>query len=211
MTNYRILLCLITGFLAVAAAGCQPTVYLMPTPAVMATGDLNPFSINPDLEESSRVDVLFATNRMPLGDAGNVFFDPDSPEKSKFEFTVKVDSINTGIGKRDNHLRSDDFFAADKYPQMMFKSSRVTPAGKNKYILEGKMTVKDVTKDMRLEVVFLGQKENPFKKSKMVAGFETRFKINRLDFHVGSGKFYEMGVVDKDVEVLISLEAIRDK
>ena len=71
MTNYRIRLCLITGFLAVAAAGCQSKVYLMPTPAVMATGDLNPFSVNPDLEESSRVDVLFATNRMPLGDAGN--------------------------------------------------------------------------------------------------------------------------------------------
>ncbi|MFC1829751.1 YceI family protein, partial [Thermodesulfobacteriota bacterium] len=83
--------------------------------------------------------------------------------------------------------------------------------GGNKYILEGKMTVKDVTKDMRLKVVFLGEKENPFKKNKMVAGFETRFKINRLDFNVGNGKFYEMGVVDKDVEVLISLEVTRDK
>jgi len=155
---------------------------------------------------------IYSVTRGHFSDfSGNVYFDPDNPEKSKFEFTVKVDSINTGIGKRDNHLRSGDFFAADTYPKMMFKSSRVTAAGGNRYILEGKMTVKDVTKDMRLEFVFLGQKENPFKKNKMVAGFETRFTINRLDFHVGSGKFYDMGVVDKDVEVLISLEATRDK
>ncbi|MFC1516261.1 YceI family protein [Thermodesulfobacteriota bacterium] len=155
---------------------------------------------------------IYSVTRGHFSDfSGSVFFDPDNPGKSKFEFAVKVDSINTGIGKRDNHLRSGDFFAADKYPKMMFKSSRVTPAGGNKYILEGKMTVKDVTKDMRLKVVFLGEKENPFKKNKMVAGFETRFKINRLDFNVGNGKFYEMGVVDKDVEVLISLEVTRDK
>ncbi|MFC1886183.1 YceI family protein [Thermodesulfobacteriota bacterium] len=143
--------------------------------------------------------------------SGAVFFNPDSPEKGKCEFVVKVDSISTQNGKRDNHLRSGDFFSAGKYPEMVFKSSRVKPAGGNKYILEGRMTLKDVTKDMRLELVFLGQKENPFKKNKMVAGFETRFKINRLDFNVGNGKFYKMGVVDKDVDVLISLEMTRDK
>jgi len=70
-TNCRSLICLITGLLTVAAAGCQSKVYLMPTPAIMATGELNPFSINPNLEESNRIDVLFATNRMPLGDDDN--------------------------------------------------------------------------------------------------------------------------------------------
>ena len=71
MTKYRSLLYLITSLLIFAAAGCQRTVYLMPTPAIMATGELNPFDINPNLEESNRIDVLFATNRMPLGDADN--------------------------------------------------------------------------------------------------------------------------------------------
>jgi len=155
---------------------------------------------------------IYSTIRGHFSDfSGSVFFNPDTPEKSKFEFAVKVDSINTNIGKRDNHLRSGDFFDAKKYPEMVFKSSRVTPAGGNKYIIEGKMTVKDVTKDMRLEFTYLGEKENPFKKNKMVAGFETRFKINRLDFNVGNGKFYKMGVVGKDVDVLISLEMNRDK
>ena len=69
--NYRSLLYLIIGLLNIAAFGCQPTVYLMPTPAIMATGEINPFNINPNLEESNRVDVLFATNRTPMGDDDN--------------------------------------------------------------------------------------------------------------------------------------------
>jgi len=142
---------------------------------------------------------------------GDVFFDPDNLEKSRFDFVVKVGSINTNTGKRDNHLRSNDFFAASKYSTMMFKSSRVSHTNGNKYILEGKMTIKDVTKDMVLEFIYWGQKENPFKKNQMVAGFDTRFKINRLDFHVGDGKFYKMGVVGKDVDILITLEVLRDK
>jgi len=68
MANYRSLLYLIIGLLTLAAVGCHKTVYLMPTPAIMATGELNPFSINPNLEESNRVEVLFATNRIPMGD-----------------------------------------------------------------------------------------------------------------------------------------------
>ena len=71
MTNYRSLLYLIIGLLTVAAVGCQRKVYLMPTPSIMATGELNPFSINPNLEESNRVDVIYATNRSPLGDDGS--------------------------------------------------------------------------------------------------------------------------------------------
>jgi esterase/lipase superfamily enzyme len=66
--NYRSLLYLIIGLLNIAAVGCQPTVYLMPTPSIMATGEINPFNINPNLEESNRVAVLFATNRIPVGD-----------------------------------------------------------------------------------------------------------------------------------------------
>ncbi len=142
---------------------------------------------------------------------GEVFFDPDNLEKSKFDFVVNVDSINTNNEKRDTHLRSNDFFAANKYPAMTFKSSRVSHAGGNKYILEGKMTIKDVTKDMVLEFIHWAQKENPVKKNEMVAGFDTRFNINRLDFHVGDGKFYKAGVVGKDVDILITLEVGRKK
>ena len=155
---------------------------------------------------------IYSTVRGHFSDfTGEVFFDPDNLEKSKFDFVVRVDSINTNNGKRDNHLRSGDFFDANKYPVMTFKSSRVSHAGGNKYVLKGKMTIKDVTKDMVLEFIYWGQKENPFKKSELVAGFDTRFSINRLDYHVGNGKFHKMGVVGKDVDILISLEVVRGK
>ena len=155
---------------------------------------------------------IYSTVRGHFSDFnGDVFFDPGNLEKSKFDFVVKVDSINTNNEKRDTHLRSNDFFAANKYPVMTFKSFRVSHAGGNKYVLEGKMTIKDVTKDMVMEFIYWGQKENPLTKNEMVAGFDTRFKIDRLDFHVGDGKFFNMGAVGKDVDVLITLEVVRKK
>ncbi len=56
-----------------------------------------------------------------------------------------------------------------------------------------------------------GQKENPFKKKEMLAGFDALLKIDRLDYHVGAGKFYNMGVVGKNIDILITLEVVRDK
>jgi polyisoprenoid-binding protein YceI len=155
---------------------------------------------------------IYSTVRGHFGEfSGNVFFNPNDLKESKFDFTIEVDSINTRIGKRDNHLRSGDFFDAKKYPQMVFKSSTVSHAGGNKYLLEGKMTVKGVTKPMTLEFLLLGQKNSAFKKDQVVGGFETRFKIDRFDFNVGTGKFYKLGVVGKEVDILISLEMIRSK
>ena len=77
---------------------------------------------------------------------------------------------------------------------MTFKSTRVTHADGNKYIVEGKLAIKDVSKDMALEFIYHGQKENPLKKNELVSGLDSRLTINRLDYHVGDGKFYNMGV-----------------
>jgi polyisoprenoid-binding protein YceI len=139
----------------------------------------------------------------------DVQFDPDNLAKSKFDFMIKVNSIDTGIGKRDTHLRSPDFFDAGKYPLMIFKSSRVSHAGGNKYIAEGTLTIKDVTKDLALEFVYHGQKKNPAKPGETVAGLDARLTIDRLAYNVGDGKFYKIGLVDKDVDILITLEILQ--
>lgn len=153
---------------------------------------------------------IFSTIRGRFSDfSANVSFDPQHPEKSRFEFVVKTDSIDTQIAKRDAHLKTADFFEAAKYPQIVFKSTKVARVEGNRFLLEGKMTVKDVTQDMQVELLYLGKKENPMSKGSEVAGLETRFKIDRLAFHVGDGKFYKMGVVGKDVQVLVSLEMAR--
>ncbi len=142
---------------------------------------------------------------------GELFFNPEHLDKSGFNFMVKVKSVNTRNGKRDNHLRSKDFFDSDTFPAMKFESSKITHIKENRYAMEGLMTIKDVTKKMDLEFVFFTPKQHPFDKKKLVAGMETFFTIPRLDFHVGNGKFLKMGVVGKDVKVKISLEALRKK
>jgi polyisoprenoid-binding protein YceI len=155
---------------------------------------------------------IYSTTRGYFEDfTGVVHFDPEQPEAGKVDFTVKVNSINTGINKRDDHLRSGDFFDAGKYPTMAFKSTGVTKVGDGKYLLEGDLTVKDVTKKVSIPFAYLGVKENPVRIGSRVAGFEADFTIDRLEYHVGSGKFYEMGVVGKDVRIVVTLEVTLDK
>jgi polyisoprenoid-binding protein YceI len=140
---------------------------------------------------------------------GDVYFDPGNLAKSKFDFVINVDSVDTKIGKRDTHLRSPDFFDASKFPVITFKSSSVTSGGDNKYIVNGVLTIKDVSKKLALEFVYHGQKDNPIKPGEIVAGFDTRLVLDRLAYNVGDGKFYKLGVVGKDVTILFVLELLR--
>lgn len=158
------------------------------------------------------VQHIYSTVRGHFGEfTGDVNFDPSSPEKSRFNFEIKVNSIDTKVGKRDTHLRAPDFFDAGKYPVMTFKSSKVIPAGDNMYTVEGTLTIKDVSRKISLEFIYHGQKVNPLKPEQIVAGFDSRVTINRLEYHIGDGKFAKMGVVDKDVAILVTLELLRDK
>lgn len=155
---------------------------------------------------------IYATIRGHFSDfIGDVVFDPDNLGQSKFDFVVKIDSIDTNNNRRDTYLRSDVFFDANTYPVMTFKSSKVSHVSGNKYLVKGKLTIKDITKDIALDFTYLGQKPDPVRKNKIIAGFDCRFSINRFDYHVGDGRFYKMGVIGKNVDVLITLEVLRDK
>jgi polyisoprenoid-binding protein YceI len=152
----------------------------------------------------------YATVRGQFMDfSGDVYFDPDNPAKSRFDFVIKVNSVDTKVSKRDTHLRSPDFFDAAKYPEITFKSSRVSRGGDNIYIVEGTLTIKDVSRDLALEFVYHGQKENPLKAGEIVAGLDTTLAIDRLEYHVGDGKFYKMGIVGKDIDILFTVELLR--
>jgi polyisoprenoid-binding protein YceI len=143
--------------------------------------------------------------------SGIFYFAPDNLEESRIHIEIKAKSINTNIRKRDNHLRTDDFFAVKKYPLITFVSKRISHKEGNQYEVEGDLTIKDVTNSLVLPLTYFGTRDNPLQKGEVVAGFETRFTLNRLDYHVGSGKFYEMGVAGKDVDITVSLEMLRDK
>ena len=154
----------------------------------------------------------YATVRGQFDDFSGMFlFDPTGKEESSCEIEVKVKSINTNIRKRDDHLRSGEFFATEKYPLMTFKSTEIKHVGGRQYTIAGRLTMKDVTKDVTIPFTYYGFRENPLNKKQLVAGFEARFTIDRLDYHVGSGKYYKMGVVGKAVNVTITLEVLRDK
>jgi polyisoprenoid-binding protein YceI len=143
--------------------------------------------------------------------SGTFHFDADNLKESAIDIQIKAKSLNTNIRKRDNHLRSDDFFAVSKYPLITFKSKRITHKGGNQYEVEGDFTMKDVTKTLVLPLTYFGTNDNPLKKGEIVAGFEIRISIDRLDYHVGSGKFYQMGVAGKDTDILVSLELLGNK
>ena len=138
-------------------------------------------------------------------------FSPDDLAGSRFDFEVDVKRINTANSKRDGHLQTADFFDSKKYPKMTFTSTAVEHVKDDQYLVKGKMTIKGVSKDISVPFRFLGSKTLPFDKNKMVAGFEAQMAVDRLAWNVGGGKYYDMGVIGKDVDVLITLEVIRDK
>ena len=142
--------------------------------------------------------------------SGMLQFNPDNLALSSVIIEVSTKSINTRIAKRDNHLRSEEFFAVNEYPSMKFQSTRVQHKEGNQYTLEGNLTIKGTTKKVVLPFTYFGTRENPLKKGQTVAGFEARFSIDRLDYGVGTGKFYDMGVIGNRVDVLIALEALKN-
>lgn len=139
---------------------------------------------------------------------GKITFDPQNADAGNISFVVKTKSINTNNNKRDTHLRSKDFFEVDKFPEMKFVSSGISHVKDSTYNLEGDLTIKGVKKPIKVNFEFFGPTTHPFNK-KSVAGFETRFELNRLDYEVGTGKFLKLGVVQDRVSVLISFEALK--
>ena len=138
-------------------------------------------------------------------------FDPANLAESMFLFEIKTDSIDTNIGKRDKHLQSADFFDAGKFPTMKFESTQISDAGNGMYDVAGKITIKDQTYDLTLPLKLMGIAEHPAKKGTEVAGFNGTITVDRLAHGVGNGKFHEMGIVGKDVEVFVSIEVLAPK
>lgn len=141
----------------------------------------------------------------------DIKFDPANLNESRFSFKVKVKSINTNLRERDRDLTSPQFFDAKKYPEMTFESKSIKHLGKSNYQVVGTLTIKGVTKTISLPFIYFGFKQHPFNPKLNVAGFEARMNIDRLEYNVGDGKFYKMGTVGKDVDVLITVEATSEK
>ncbi|QED37704.1 polyisoprenoid-binding protein [Antarcticibacterium arcticum] len=115
---------------------------------------------------------------------GNIVSKSEDFSDAQYEITIDVPSINTGIEMRDNHLRSADFFDAEKHPEMTFKSTSSEKVGENKYKVTGNLTFHGITKPVSLEVLYRGSIEHPQNK-KMISGFAITGQVKRSDFNLG--------------------------
>ena len=123
--------------------------------------------------------------------------------------TIETGSVDTGNERRDGHLRSDDFFGAEEFPNMTFSSTEVTNIEGNNFHLVGDLTIRDVTQSVTLESEFLG---TTTMRDSERAGFEARTVINRKEFNLSWDQLTEAGgfVVGHNVEIILELEVIKD-
>lgn len=155
------------------------------------------------------VDHIYSKIRGYFPDfSGKIHFDPADLQGSSITFAIDVKSIDTGIAQRDKHLLSADFFDAANHPKITFDSTSIESVGDGLYHVHGKFGVKGKSYDLTLPLKLEGVKAHPVEKGKDVAGFNGTVTINRLDYGVGTGKFFDYGVVGKDVEILVTVEAL---
>jgi len=130
---------------------------------------------------------------------GSLTTEGEALNNANIEFSVKVKSINTNVVDRDNHLRSADFFEVGKFPDMIFKSTKILASGKpNHYLLYGKLTIKDVTKDVIFDVHYGGTvKSNQGEK----LGVKAETTINRFDYNIDFDP--TAAGVGKDVSIVV--------
>jgi polyisoprenoid-binding protein YceI len=138
-----------------------------------------------------------------------VIFDGKNLEKGKAEITIQMASINTDNSKRDDHLRSADFFNVEKFPTMTFKSTKITKGSGDNFKMTGNLTIKDVTKEVTLDCTFNGVIE--FMGNNR-AGFTAQTVINRQDFNVSWDNKLQDGslIVGDDVTINLEIELVQE-
>lgn len=144
--------------------------------------------------------------------SGTVEYDPADPTKTKAEVTVQMASVDTRDAKRDEHLRSADFFDVQKHPTMTFRSKEVKKADGGKLAMSGDLTIRGVTKPVTFTVDGLGQPvKDPWGNQRV--GASATATINRQDFGVNWNANLDSGgvVVGDEVQLVIDVELIAKK
>jgi polyisoprenoid-binding protein YceI len=129
---------------------------------------------------------------------------------AKFDFSAAVNSIDTGVADRDAHLKSDDFFNAEKYPDMIFKSIGIEKKDKHNFIINGELTIRDVTKPVDLTAEFSGIVKDPYGQTK--AGLTVTGKIKRSEYGLLWSAVTEAGkiVVSDDIQLNCEMQFVKE-
>ena len=152
--------------------------------------------------------------------SGSLVFDPENPTQSSADVAIDAAAIWTGQPQRDAHLRSADFLDVENHPRITFKGNQVEVAGARDYILRGALTIRGVSREVELNVSYLGQWLTPWweeeggkwvdKGPRVRAGFVAKTRINRHDFGVSWNDVVDKGgvVVGNVIDITIDAEAI---
>lgn len=167
--------------------------------------------------ENYRIDtahsyVLFRIKHLGIGYsygrfnglAGTMVFDETTPENSAVTLQLEAKNVDTFVAKRDDHLRSADFFHAEKHPYIRFQSRSFEKTGEDTYTVVGDLTLLGRTRTLTAEALQTGAGKDPWGKYRR--GFETRFAIQRSDF----GMDYMLSGLGDQVEITVSVEVIRE-
>ncbi|MEX2471828.1 MAG: YceI family protein [Gemmatimonadota bacterium] len=140
-------------------------------------------------------------------------YDAERPERSTVAVRIDVASIDTGNERRDDHLRTADWFDAERWPSITFRSTSVRRVAENRLVAVGDLTIRGVTKQIELPIEILGVQDIPSEMQEMlmgaerVASFHSTLTIDRGEFEVGSGSWAQTMIVAGDVDIEIALEA----
>ena len=164
--------------------------------------------------DASHSNVKFTVTHMVVSEMDGSFRTFDGTlvtEKEDFSdavinFTVDVASINTESVDRDDHLKADDFFNAEKYPKMTFNSTSFKKVGEKKYVLEGNLTIRNITKKVKFDVTGGATIVDPWGNTK--TGFKAITTINRISYDLKWNKAIEAGgwAVGEDVTIALNIE-----
>jgi polyisoprenoid-binding protein YceI len=140
---------------------------------------------------------------------GTVDADEENPFKSSVVVQIDAASINTRDEKRDGHLKSPDFFDAEKYPTVQFRSTKLEQVDAQHGRMTGDLTIRDVTREVVLDVEYSGQAKSPWGTTS--AGFSAATKINRKDWGLNWNAAIETGgvLVGEEIKVDIELELVK--
>jgi polyisoprenoid-binding protein YceI len=140
---------------------------------------------------------------------GSLLMDEEDPSGGRVEVVIDAASIDTGVGQRDEHLRSGDFFDVEKFPTITFKSARVEQAGAGALKVTGDLTMHGVTRSVVLDVEYAGSANDPW--GGVRAGFSATTKLDRKEFGLSYNQLLETGgvVVGETVEIAIEAEMVK--
>ncbi len=167
--------------------------------------------------DAAHSDIMFKVKHLMISTVTGIFKKFDATfeineedfSQAKVTFEADVDSVDTKNEQRDTHLQSDDFFNAEQFPKMTFKSTKIEKSGNDEYTVTGDLTIRDITKPFELKVEYNGSAKDPWRQERM--GFEVSGKINRKEYGLKWSAVTEAGgfVVSDDVKLALNVEMVK--